>query len=905
MYIRNGILALSVITLLLTGCLLKKPENGIEKEGTFSERDEMEKAMEQEFLMTVDPALGFVPKERLLTALNYQKRLISARGSGINAITWAERGPNNIAGRTRALLIDSKDASGNIVFAASVSGGIWKTTNFKSASPTWIPVSESMGSLAVCALAQSPVNNDVLYAGTGEGWFNSDAVRGNGIWKSIDGGANWNKLPSTDSTGNLHDFDFIQDIVVNSQGYVFAACRSIFCNRGGIFRSTNDGATWTRVLGTITTACNTSFYTQATDLEIAANGDLFASVGMSTTFPSQNGHIFRSNGSNGTNVGNSGTWVDITPAGTWQRIEMAVAPTNSSIVYALLEGTGDGIGAIKKTTNSGATWTDLPLPPWCNQGSQSNDFTNGQAFYNLIAQVDPTNENNIIIGGIDLFKSTNGGASWNQITQWARNCLAGGQQLPAMHPDQHNLLFFPGSGSDIIASNDGGVYYSNTGGSTWLTTTVTNVNGVNQTTVSLKSIGYNTIQLYACDVHPTTNDYFLVGSQDNGSLKLTNIGIGIGREASVGGDGGFCHIDQTNGNLQVISYIYNKFYVSTNGGASFTKRDFNDNGQFINPSDLDDNKKVLYTGYSKGELGMVSNLTGTPSFSTFSIPELGIRKISAVKVDPTVSGGGTIWIAGHDSSGNPATGTGLVPNLIKLTNANTSPNSVVTFNLPVPGGSYVTSIDVDPADGNHILVTLSNYGIPSVFESVNGGTSFTSIEGNLPDVPVRWGIFVPNSSIIDGSTPGGILLATEIGVWSALSTSGNATVWTPQSGTLPRVRCDMLRYRPSDGLLVVATHGRGLFTANLGVVTSVPSIPNTKNFIDYISATQQQLFVKVGNLNITSMEVRLFAMDGKLVYSSKANYANQSIPLSKLARGGYVLKIYGNKNEQFTQQFIK
>jgi len=314
---------------------------------------------------------------------------------------------------------------------------------------------------------------------------------------------------------------------------------------------------------------------------------------------------------------------------------------------------------------------------------------------------------------------------------------------------------------------------------------------------------------------------------------------------------------------------------------------------------------VLYSGYSRGELGMVSNLTGNPSFSTFSIPELGSRKISAIKVDPTVSGGGTIWIAGLDTNANATTGQGLVPNLIKLTNANSAPTAVATFNLPVPLGSYITSIDVDPSDGNHILATLSNYGIPSVFESTNGGTSFASIEGNLPDVPVRWGMFLPNTSAIDGTTPGGILLATEIGVWSATNSSGSSTVWTPQLGSLPRVRCDMLRFRPSDGLLAVATHGRGLFTANLGVVTGVPSVPNTKNFIDYVSATPQQLFVKVGNLNTTSIDIRLFAMDGKLVYSSKTNYSNQNVPITKLARGAYVVKIYGNKNEQFTRQFIK
>lgn len=901
MHIRNAILALAGATLMLTGCKLKESERESEhEEEAYSERDEMEKAMQQEFIMTVDPALGYIPKERLITALNYQKRLIAARGSGLNAISWQERGPNNIAGRTRALVIDSRDASGNTVFSASVSGGIWKTTNFKSATqPSWAAINESMGSLAVCALAQDPQNPNTFYAGTGEGWFNIDAVRGNGIWQSTDGGGTWNKLTTTDSTLTSHDFDYVQDIVVNNQGVVFAACRSIFCNRGGIFRSNNNGATWTRVIGNQTGGgCANAFYFQGTDLEIAANGDVYACVGTQVSPASQNGHIFRSPA--GPNVGNTGTWTDITPAGTWQRIDIAVAPSNSSVIYALLQGTGDGIGAIKKSTNSGTSWTDLPLPNWCNQGSNSTDFTNGQAFYDLIVQVDPTNENNVIIGGIDLLKSTNGGSSWTQLTQWAANCTNSSGALPVVHADQHNVLFFPGSGSELIATNDGGIYYSSNGGSTWLTSTVTNVNGSNRTTISQKSIGYNTIQLYACDVHPSSTNYFLVGSQDNGSLKLVNAGIGIGQEASIGGDGGFAHIDQTNGNLQLISYVYNNYYYSRNGGTSFTRISFNDVGSFINPSDLDDSRKVLFSGYSQGQLGVVSNLaTGTPSFSAFSIPELGSRKISAVKVDPTVSGGGTIWIAGNDSTGS------LAPNLIKLSNANTAPVATVNTILPVSGGSYISSIDVNPANSNHILVTLSNYGITSVFESTNGGTSFTSIEGNLPDVPVRWGMFVPASSIIDGTTPGGVLLATEIGVWSATTTSGSATVWTPQNGGLPRVRCDMIRYRASDGLLAVATHGRGLYTASLGLVTGVPTIPDTKNFIDYISASPNQLFVKVGNLNTTNIDIRLFAMDGKLVYSSKTNYANQNIPMAQLPRGSYIIKIYGNKNEQFTKQFIK
>ena len=906
-YMKNAILALAIISICSAGCMLKKSETKTQEgEEKFDERDEMEKAMKQEFMMTVDPALGYIPKERLIAGLNYERKL--QRQMRENALSWKERGPGNIAGRTRAVLIDAKDATGNTVFASGVSGGIWKTTNFKSTNPTWTPVNESMGSLAVCALTQNPSKPDTIYAGTGEGWFNSDAVRGNGIWKSTDDGATWNQVALSDSSQTSHHFDFVQDLAMTSSNILFATGRpSVYCNVGGVLRSADGGKSWSRPIGSLATGqnCDSAYNYFGADLEVASNGDVYATTGFINSGEITDlGRIWRSRGNNGTSVGTAATWKDITPTGTWQRIELAVAPSNPAILYALLEGTSDGIGAMKKSLDTGNTWIDMTIPTWCNQGTNSSDFTNGQAFYDLIAQVDPNNPNTVIIGGIDLFKTTDGGTTWNQISQWARNCTSGGNPLPVVHADQHNILFFPGSSTEVISSNDGGIYYSTNGGTSWASTSTPNLNGGNQTTISLKNIGYNITQLYSCDVHPTTTNYFLVGSQDNGSFELKSPGVGDGLEASVGGDGGFCHIDQTDGNLQILSYVYNNYYYSRNGGTSFSRLTFNDNGMFINPSDLDDSKKVLYSGYTSGKMGLVSNLAaGTPTFSSFTINELSTRKISAVKVDPTVGGGGTVWIAGYDSSFT------LRPNIIKLTNANTSPVVAVNTVLPslaVPVGAYISSIDVDPGNGNHILVTLSNYGVKSVFESTDGGVTLTSIEGNLPDVPVRWGMFLPPTAYIEGYSGGGILLATELGVWFTQFTAGGATVWTPQNGGLPNVRTDMLRYRSSDNLVAVATHGRGLYTTNvLAIGTGIPTVPNTKNFIDYTTASQQQLFIKVGNLNLTTMELRMFAVDGRLVYSSKAKYSDQSIPIAQLARGSYIVKIYGNKGEQFTKQFVK
>jgi hypothetical protein len=899
--LRRILVAFSILSVsILCGCHPKAVLVETEDE-SFSESDQLNLAMKQEFFMTRDPALGYVPKERLFAAKAYMQRLMASRGGGVNALEWQERGPNNIAGRTRAFFIDSRDATGNTIFSASVSGGIWKCTNFKS-TPVWTPLDESMGNLNVCALTQDPSNPNVMYAGTGEGWFNLDATRGNGIWKSTNGGTTWAKLAATDSSAfnKGHNFDYVQDIVVTSTGVVFASTRpSLFCNTGGVWRSTDGGTTWTRVIGNYpgSGGCANAFNFYGADLEIASNGDVYATTGFNNEGENNNlGRIFRSSAAtNGANVGAAGTWNDITPAGTWKRIDLGCAPSNPAVVYALLQGSGDGIGSIKKTTNSGASWTDLPLPNWCSQGVNGNDFTNNQAWFNLIVAVDPNDANTAFIGGLDILKTTDGGASWTQLTQWATGC-----SVPTIHADQHDIVFLPGSSNEVIVSNDGGLYYSSDKGATWSTYSIPSLHPGYNLSLSTKNIGYNVTQLYACDVHPILANYMLAGAQDNGTQRFNGAGINSTTEASLGGDGGFCHIDQRDGAIQIASYVYNNYFYSKNNGATFTRVKFNDKGFFINPSDYDDAKKVLYSSDDVDKMGLTNfAVSGTPSFTDVSVTALGGRRISALKVDPTIATGGTIWIAGTDST------SANKPNLIKLTNANTSSPTVVanTVLSGVPAGSYISSIDVEPANADHLLVTLTNYGITSVFESINGGASFTAIEGNLPDMPVRWGMFVPSDASVTGAEAGGILLATELGVWFTQHTNGNSTTWTPQDGGLPNIRTDMLRYRASDNLLAVATHGRGLFTTNL---VSLRGPDTTTSFVKYISVSQNQLLIKTGNLPTTSsLNIRIFDAIGRLMYSKEVPYEDQLLNIQMLASGTYFLKIIGNDNQKFTQQFFK
>ena len=208
-----------------------------EMERKLERQDGIDMAMAYEFELTKDPALNIVPRERLLVAENYRLQKLASLSrttTAVPGINWSERGPSNVGGRTRSLLYDANDAGNGYkkVFAGSTGGGIWVTTDITAATPTWTRIDDLLGNLAVTTLAQDPSNTQNIYAGTGEGWFNSDAIRGLGIWKSSNGGTSWSQLTSTSNS----TFYYVQKVVVTSTGVVLAATRN-----GGAQRSTDGG----------------------------------------------------------------------------------------------------------------------------------------------------------------------------------------------------------------------------------------------------------------------------------------------------------------------------------------------------------------------------------------------------------------------------------------------------------------------------------------------------------------------------------------------------------------------------------------------------------------------------------------------------------------------------------------
>jgi PKD repeat protein len=754
-----------------------------EEEERENKTDRPDLAFLQNVEMTKDPVLGYVPYERLEKAREEMQQMISANKTSlaISGVNWESRGPKDVGGRTRALMFDPNDATKKKVWAGGVGGGLWYTNDITATTPVWTQIDNGLwDNIAITTMAYNPANTQEFYVGTGEGWFNGGAQRGGGIWKTTNGGTTWALLAST-ATGaynSSNHFHYVNKIVVKNNGTVFAATRGYFINNGGIMRSTNGGTSWSRVQTAY--VASTTYYDRAADIEVAANGDLYASFGI---FGSPK--LFKSTN---TNNGGSGTWTDLSSnivMANAQRIELACAPSDANVVYAVAQGgSGDNDTEwFKKSIDGGTTWSSIAIPRMVNDNV--THFTRSQAWYDLVLAVHPTNANYVIAGGIDLHRTTNGGTSWTGISHWY-----GGFGKPYVHADNHVIAFRPGASNEMIFGNDGGVYYSTNAG-----------NSAETPSFSIKNANYNVTQYYACATKNEPNShYFLAGAQDNGTQKFIYPKIGTTTNAS-GGDGAFCHIDQINPNIQISSYTFNSLYRSLDGGISFPSL-LNDQttGHFINPSEYDSQRKILYAASNNDLLKKIIGIDATASASDIAI-SVGTAQVSTLKMSPY----------------NDVLFLGITNGRIyKLTNASTASPTLTRIDNGLAGASWVSSIDVG-ANDNQLLVTYSNYGVTSVYETTNGGTAWNSKEGNLPDMPIRWAIYNPNDR-------NQVLAATELGVWTTDNFqpgTSAAPVWGVSNTNLANVRCDMLKYRPADKMVVLATHGRGLFTSDIFTTSTI------------------------------------------------------------------------------------
>ena len=705
------------------------------------------KMAEQEAKMTRNPITGEIPANKLY---EIRQEIIKSGRIAESRVgdEWTSRGPTNVGGRTRGILVDKRDPTNNTLFVGSVSGGIWKVTN-ASSTPSWTRL-DYPGSPSVTTIVQDPNDLSTLYLGTGEGWFGGEAYRGDGIYKSTDGGDTWLRLNATNNSG----FVFIQRLLFTHDGNLLASTRDV-----GLQMTIDGGDTFSRVLGN----GSQGFSNRATDIGVTSDGTIFASMGIRA----QDG-IYRSE--------DGGFQWDFLDLGidNYERIEIATSQNDPDIIMALVQdGQNNECGWILKSTDKGETWQQKNVPTF------SQNFARDQAWYDLSIAIDPNDNDRVYIGGINLYRTTNGGNSWTQMSEWFT-----GTNNQYVHADQHYAEFLDGSSDNMYFGNDGGV---------WIT------QNASASTPNIRDIsqGYVSTQFYACDIHPEGgNDFYIAGAQDNGSIWLNKPGLDEGIDVA-GGDGAFCHINQINPNFMVVASQFGGFRATTNGNFNSLDSYAQPGGEeiaFINPTEMDDVNNFLYSGHLEGEFYR-TNLV-TKAAAAIKISQLFSDQVSALEMDPNNS---NLLYLGTDGG-----------NIVRVTNPRSDNPS---GELLRTGSGYVRNVNVDPLNSDRILATYSNYGVQSVYFSKDQGSTWTSIEGDLPDMPVRWGVFSPadNKEVI---------LGTELGIWQG-TIDGASTNWSNISPEIGLARVDMLKYRKSDLELLAGTYGKGLYTTSRFAVPSI------------------------------------------------------------------------------------
>lgn len=849
------------------------------------------KYFEQEYLLEMNPNTGRTHPENFLQVqqeLKAQRKSQRVPGDAADNM-WVERGPNNVGGRTRVVLFDPNDVTHKRVFAGGVSGGLWVNNDITDVNSSWTQVGVDEN-LSVSCMTVDPNNSQIMYVGTGESYTQSDAL-GNGVWKSTDGGSSWTSIFRDDFNSDLDlRLYYINDIVAwnnpaTSKTEVFIGVggqKDTEANAWtgskttGLYKSTNDGANWTKI--TLNTSPTGSPY-EPNDFEIAIDNTFW--IGTETNvYGDGGGTIFKSTDGANFTVAHTVTSAD--------RTELAVSKKDKDVVYVLASkwrNSQDPV--ILKTINSFTSVTTMTTPADADTGIPNNDFTRGQAYYDLVIEVDPTNDNTIYVGGIDLFRSADAGATWKQISKWSDNNFLGTLNIPTVHADQHGWAFHPTDANKAIISNDGGVFYA------------TSLLGAETTTtaIEVRNKEYNVTQFYHGEIgQSTTNKLLISGAQDNGTQLINGANAGVNSTVRVyGGDGAYSFIDKDNEYL-IASYVYNdktRFNFPDTNTWTQLDNDLN-TGSFINPQDLDDNLDILYSNASakNGTFDSIMRYSGIKTGQTLVKKRIGNTILNApttaLKVSPFTTTSTKLFVG--TSSGR----------VLKVINAN-----ITTFPswINISGDSFSGSVS-DIAFGateNDILVTFHNYGVKSIWYSADGGTSWVSKEGNFPDIPVKAIMMNPlnNNEVIIG---------TQLGVWKTGNFNDANPSWTQSFNGMSNVKVTSFSLRTADNTVMASTYGRGMFTGQFtaGATASVDDvIKDNKVFTMYPTVSSGEFTVFAKN-TVGKATLLMFDITGKMVFSKQVDFTQQEKqPIYvNLTSGVYIVNLIDSNNRKATGKVI-
>lgn len=653
------------------------------------------------------------------------------------------------AGRVNAIAIDPRN--NNVVYIGAAEGGIWKTID---GGAHWTPITDTQPSLATGAIALDPSHPDTVYVGTGEENFAYDSYYGAGILKSPDGGATWSNIVGPFLR------DYIGAIAVHPTNSSIVLCSS----RTGLWRSADAGNTWTQVLSG---ASGISVFFDPTN-----GSSAYATLG-SVSGNARNG-VYHSTDGGQTWTASNGTGATALPSANVGRIELTMAPSAPSTLYAQIQNSNSSASAfgtllgIYKSTDGGNTWAKLP--------AQASLWGN-QLWYDNTIRVSPTNPNVVWSGAIEVYRSLDGGNTWGELAPTGSNNTT-------IHVDFHNLAFTP-DGSTLYLANDGGMY----------STTNTSSTAVNWTELN-DTLAIT--QFYpGLAVDPSNPLHVLGGTQDNstqlytGDLSWTEVACGDGAHTLI--DPAFSKIAYTTCGAVTGASIGRTLGSGLTGPwiSAVYGIDQADPSLFIPPLALDaSNPQTLYFGTYRlyqsqdggGRWNLVSgDLTGGQK-GTFSAIAVAPADSNTVYIGTTNS---RVQVTTDVSAGAAAVWTDVSAGLPSRT---------------------VTQIAVDPLDARTAYVTFSGFtgvadSLGHIFRTSNAGANWTDISGNLPNIPV-------NDIVVDPDIPGAIYIGTDAGV---MVTTDAGVTWSSLGNGLPAVVVDSLAFDRGSRVLRAGTHGRAVW----------------------------------------------------------------------------------------------